>query len=45
MPKSRLFEIEKISEKKVKTQMRPNFLSVVHLISSFKCSKENMDFF
>jgi hypothetical protein len=46
MPKNRLFKIEnKKSEKKVKTQMHTNFFRDLHLISSFKCSKKNVDFF
>jgi len=40
MLKNRLFEVEKKSEKKVKTQMRPTFFRDLHLISLFKCEKK-----
>ena len=39
------FAVEKKSEKKVKTQMRPTFLIYLHLISLFKYEKKNIDFF
>ena len=39
------FAVEKKSEKKVKTQMRPTFFRDLHLISLFKYEKKNMDFF
>jgi hypothetical protein len=39
MLKNRLFELEKKSEKKVKTQMRPTFFRDLHLISLFKYEK------
>jgi hypothetical protein len=45
MLKNRLFEVEKKSEKKVKTQMRPIFFRDLHLISLPKYEKKNMDFF
>jgi hypothetical protein len=45
MLKNRLFEVEKKSEKNVKTQMRPTFFRDLHLISQFKYEKKNMDFF
>jgi hypothetical protein len=46
MPNGRLFEIEKKSEKTLKTQMRPIFFRDLHLISLFKYEKiKNMDFF
>ena len=45
MLKNPLFEVEKKSEKKVKTQMRPTFFRDLHLISLFKYEKKIWIFF
>ena len=45
MLKNRLFEVEKKSGKKVKTQMRPTFFRGLHLISLFKYEKKKYGFF
>ena len=45
MLKNRLFEVEKKSEKKVKTQMRPTFFRDLQLISLFKYEKKIWIFF
>jgi hypothetical protein len=45
MLKNRLFEVEKKSEKKVKTQMRPTFFRNLHLISLLKYEKKKYGFF